>query len=73
MDRLLNMVADALQALQGKKAYILAIFTAINSYAVAAGIYDANVGALINTILSILAGGAVVATNKMGARMGRSK
>lgn len=54
--------------LDGKKAYILAISAAINSYLVAAGIYEASLGALLQTILSILGGGAMVATTKLGIK-----
>ena len=43
--------------LDGKKTYILAIVSAINSFLVASGVYTADLGALIQTILSILAGG----------------
>ena len=44
--------------LDGKKTYILAIVSAINSFLVASAVYNASLGALIQTILSIIAGGA---------------
>lgn len=71
MDKLLDLIAQALGYLQGKKAVIMAILTAINAYAVAVNLYDAQLGALIATILSILAGGAVLATTKMGSRINK--
>lgn len=54
---------DFLIWLDGKKAYLLAIFSAINSFLVASNLYDANVGVLIQTILSIIAGGAKLHTD----------
>lgn len=53
--------------LDGKKSVILAICAAILSYLVAANMMDAQLGALIQTILSILTGGAVYATSSLGA------
>jgi hypothetical protein len=55
---------NLLKFLDGRKAVILSICAAILSYLVAGGIIDANLGALIQTILSILAGGAVIMTDK---------
>lgn len=60
------MFQTILQFLAGKKAYILSISAAILSYLVAGDIINANLGALIQTILSILGGGAMIATNKLG-------
>lgn len=60
--------------LDGKKALIVSILSLINSYLVAVNLYDAALGTLVQSILSLLAGGAVVATkdmlgsNKLGIR-----
>lgn len=51
--------------LDGKKSTILAICGAVNSYLVAGKLITAELGALVQTILSILAGGAVYATKDM--------
>lgn len=68
----MNTFHQILDFLDGKKSTILAITAAILSYAVAGNIIDADLGALLQTILSILGGGAVYATNKLGQarRMG---
>lgn len=58
MEKVLNF-------LDGKKAIILAICGAILSYLVAGDVITPNLGALIQTILSILGGGAVYATNDL--------
>ena len=58
-----------LQWLDGKKAMILAISGLVVGYSVAANFLDARLGTLILSILNILSGGAVVATNQvLGAR-----
>ena len=71
MEKFLDAVAKLLAFLDGKKAAILAITSAINAYAVATGLYDANLGALVGTILSILTGGAFIATPKMMGRINK--
>jgi len=60
------MIHSILTWLDGKKSTILAIVSAIISYAVAASYLKADLGALLQTVVSILAGGAIVATNKLG-------
>jgi hypothetical protein len=52
--------------LDGKKSTIMAIGSVLISYAVAANMIDANLGAMLQTIISILTGGAVVATKTLG-------
>ena len=59
------IVTRILEALDGKKSTILAISAVLLSYAVASGLIDANLGALLQTILSIISGGAVYATKDM--------
>jgi len=54
-----------LEWLDGRKAKILAISAVCISYSVASGLIDANLGALLQTIISILAGGAIAATSDM--------
>lgn len=54
--------------LDGKKTYVLAIVSAVNSFLVASGVYTAELGVLIQTIASILAGGAKYQTDVIGAR-----
>jgi hypothetical protein len=51
--------------LDGKKSVILAIIAAILSYMVASNVISASLGALFQTIISLLAGGAVYATNDL--------
>ena len=51
--------------LDGKKSTILAISSVVLSYLVASGILDAQLGAALQTIISILAGGAVYATSDL--------
>jgi hypothetical protein len=53
--------------LDGKKSTILAITALILSYMVTAGTIDAGLGTLIQAILSVLTGGAIVATKQLGA------
>lgn len=55
----------ALLWLNGKKAVLLSIASAVLSYAVATGLVDAQLAALLQTVLSVLAGGAVFATKDM--------
>lgn len=61
------MLKAVLSWLEGKKSTILAICAAVLSYLVAGGAIDAQLGALLQTVLSILTGGAVYATQKLGA------
>ena len=56
---------NILNYFDGKKTTILAITAAIISYLVATGLITAELGALLQTIISLLAGGAVVATNRV--------
>jgi len=62
-----NSFHALLDWLEGKKALILSISAAVLSYAVAGHLINPDLGALLQTILSILGGGAVYATNKLGA------
>lgn len=62
------MLFKVLQFLDGKKAVILGCCSAVLSYLVAGQLIDANLGALLQTIISLLTGGAVIATNKLGAK-----
>jgi hypothetical protein len=62
-----------LTLLDGKKAIILAICSAILSYLVASGTIKADLGALIQTVLSILAGGAAAYTPIALGKAYRSK
>lgn len=62
-------MTNILEWLDGKKAIILGIASAVLSYAVASQLITAELGALLQTIISILAGGAVIASNRiLGAR-----
>ena len=54
-----------LEWLDGKKSTILLIASAINTYCMAGGLYNTQLGALIQTILSVLAGGAKLVTADM--------
>ena len=60
------MFTTILTWLDGKKSTILAISSAILSYAVATNLIHSDLGALLQTVISILAGGAIIATNKLG-------
>jgi hypothetical protein len=63
------MLNDILTFLDGKKAIIFGIASAVLSYLVAGSIIDKELGALIQTILTLLSGGAVYATNQvLGSR-----
>lgn len=70
MNKFLDLFAGLMAYLQGKKTMLVAIAQALNTYAMAAGYVDAQLGGLIASIILILAGGAVVATNQLGGRMG---
>ncbi len=62
-----------LQFLDGRKAKILAICGLVIGYLITTNIIDAKLGGLILSILNIIAGGTVIATDKMlGKRLGRS-
>lgn len=54
--------------LAGKKTYLLAIISAVNAYLVAAQAYTPELGALVQTIISIVAGGAKYQTDIMGIK-----
>lgn len=60
------MLYKILEFLDGKKAPILAVSSAIISYLVAGKVIEASLGALFQTIISILGGGAVYASNRLG-------
>ena len=62
-----------LEFIDGRKTTILAIASAICAYTVASGLITAELGALIQTIISIIAGGAVIASNRVLGRGYRSK
>jgi len=51
--------------LEGKKTILVGCLSAVNSYLVAASMYDANMGALIQSLLLAVSGGAVYATVRM--------
>ena len=69
MEKFLELLAQFLVYVQGKKTTIIAIAGALNTYAMTIGWIDNNLGALIATIILILGGGANYATAKMGSRM----
>jgi hypothetical protein len=71
MDKLLELLAQLLVYLQGKKSTIIAIAGALNTYAMAVGLIDNQLGALIATVIVILGGGANVVSMKMGNRMAK--
>ena len=52
--------------LDGRKSVILSISAAVLSYCVAGHLISTELGALLQTIISILGGSAVYATNRMG-------
>ena len=58
--------------LQGKKTLIFGALSAVNTYLMAAGVYIPEMGALIQTILTLLSGGAVVMTGR-GIKLGKIK
>lgn len=61
--------------LNGKKAVLLAVASAINSYAVSTSIIAPELGSLIQTLLSIVFGGAAIATQQAvvkGTRLGKA-
>lgn len=64
----MNIVNKVLTWLDGRKSTILSISAAILSYCVAGGFISPELGALLQSILSILAGGAIIATNKLGIK-----
>jgi len=49
--------------LDGKKSIISGLISVVNSYLVTAGLYDASIGSLIQSLVLILTGGAVYQTN----------
>jgi hypothetical protein len=54
--------------LDGKKSTILAICALVLSYLVSMGVITADLGTLLQAILSVITGGAVYGTSKFGAR-----
>jgi hypothetical protein len=54
-----------LKLLDGKKALIGGVLNAVNCYLAAAGTIDQNLAALLSTIIMILTGAGVLATNRM--------
>lgn len=67
------MLREILLFLDGRKAIIGGAINAINAYFVTAGIYDANVGALIASLVLILTGVGIQQSNKMLGRAYRAK
>ncbi len=61
----MNKLEQILNWLDGKKAVILSISALILSYLVTAGILEPSLGTLLQSILSILGGGAVYATSDL--------
>ena len=59
--------------LDGKKAIISGIANALNTYALAAGLIDSNLAVFIASVIGILTGTAVVATNNVLGSKYRSK
>ena len=59
------MLEQILQFLDGRKAILLAVVGLVIGYLTATNVLDAQLGALILSVLNVLAGGAVVATNKV--------
>jgi asparagine N-glycosylation enzyme membrane subunit Stt3 len=65
---------EFLMWLDGRKTAIFACLFVINTYLMATNTISQDLGAAIASILGILSGGAVVATNKvLGANINRSK
>jgi len=58
-------MTSILQWLDGKKAVLLAIAGLVVGYLTTANILDSQLGALILSILNILAGGAAYATDRV--------
>jgi hypothetical protein len=52
--------------LDGKKSVIMSILALVVVYLMQSGVISDNLGLLIQSILSVLTGGAVVATKKLG-------
>ena len=69
MEQILEVLAQLLAYLQGKKTTIVAILGAINTYALATGMIDEQLGSLLATLILIIGGGANYATTKLGSRM----
>lgn len=61
----MNSFETFLTWLDGKKMVIVAIGSAILSYCVSTNLITADLGSLLQSILSILAGGALIATNNV--------
>jgi len=64
---------QVLTYLDGKKAIIFGIVNAVNTYLVTAAVYSPEVGSLVATIVALLSGGAVYATNHVLGKATRSK
>jgi hypothetical protein len=60
------MFQDILSWLDGKKSTILSILALVIVFLMQNGTISNNVGLLLQSILSVLTGGAIVATNKLG-------
>lgn len=56
-----------------QKAIIFGIINAVNTYLITANVYSAEIGSLVATILALISGGAVIATNKAFGRAVRTK
>lgn len=61
----MEKLVSLLNYLDGKKAVILSISALVLSYLVTAGVLEPSLGTLLQSILSILGGGAVYATKDM--------
>ena len=60
------MLFSLLNFLEGKKTILVGVSGAVVSYLVTAGVIDASLGSLIQTVLTLVFGGAAV----VGARLG---
>ena len=56
--------------LRGKKTIISGVLSAVNAYLTAANVYDAQLGALIQTLLTLFFGAAAIQTSRLG-KMGK--
>lgn len=59
MDQIVPIIHKVVYFLEGKKAIIVAIIGAVLSFLVARGAMAADLGALLQTIIAILTGGAL--------------
>ena len=59
--------------LDGKKAILASLAQVANTYALAAGLIDMNMSVLISSVIGIVTGTAVVASNQVLGAKYRSK